>query len=88
MTAMTITTAILGGQDPDYYAGRADAYDDHHTGTTLDTLITRLGYLIDEHPNTGYVTGYADRVWEIHREQHAVASAEAELAHTFLAGAA
>ncbi|MFB8122069.1 hypothetical protein ACFVG1_12855 [Streptomyces bacillaris] len=54
--------------DPAYYAGRADAHDDHNTGTTPHNLTTRLSYLIDHHPNTPYVLGYAARVLEIHAE--------------------
>ncbi|WP_331723397.1 hypothetical protein [Streptomyces atratus] len=87
MTTMTIAPAITGGHDPAYYAGRADAYDDHHAGTDLDTLIVRLGYLIDDHPVVQYAVGYAARVWEIDREQRAVTVAELELAHTLKAGA-
>ncbi|WP_228994347.1 hypothetical protein [Streptomyces sp. DH8] len=68
MTTMTPTPALLHGNDPAYYAGRADAYDDHHDGTTPHELTIRLGYLIDHHPNTPYVTGYGARVREIEAE--------------------
>lgn len=88
MTAMTLAPADTNGQDPAYYAGRADAYDDHHAGTDLATLIVRLSYLIDDHPDTAYVAGYAERVWEIDREQSAINAAETELAHSVLGGAA
>ena len=81
MTTMTLAPTNLGDQDPAYYAGRADAYDDHQAGTPLQVLIVRLGYLIDDHPNTVYVAGYAERVWEIDREQAADAAAQAE--HAF-----
>ncbi|MFE7111715.1 hypothetical protein ACFU98_29830 [Streptomyces sp. NPDC057575] len=87
MTTMTIAPAITGGQDPAFYAGRADAYDDHRAGTDLATLIVRLGYLIDDHPVIQYAAGYAARVWEIDREQRAVTVAELELAHSVLGGA-
>ncbi|MFF2411815.1 hypothetical protein [Streptomyces sp. NPDC058092] len=82
MTTMTIALADTDGQDPAYYAGRADAYDDHRAGTDLDTLIVRLGYLMNAHPDLAYVTGYADRVLEIRAETAAVTAAETELAHT------
>ncbi|MGO1025614.1 hypothetical protein ACTOXX_34125 [Streptomyces rubiginosohelvolus] len=74
MTTMTPTPALLDDNGPAYYAGRADAYDDHRGGTTPEELTVRLGYLIDQHPDTAYVTGYAARVWEIHAEtRHLVA---------------
>lgn len=76
MTTMTPTPALLGGNDPAYYAGRADAYDDHQGGTTPHELTIRLGYLIDHHPNTPYVTGYADRVLEIHAENRAITTTD------------
>ncbi|MBD3550813.1 hypothetical protein [Streptomyces sp. SP18CM02] len=72
MTTTTPTPTLLHDNDPAYYAGRADAYDDHHTGTTPHELAIRLGYLIDHHPNTPYVLGYADRVLEIHAEHRAI----------------
>ncbi|MDX5526129.1 hypothetical protein PV677_36275 [Streptomyces sp. DE06-01C] len=68
MTTMTPAPALVGGHDPAYYAGRADAYDDHHDGTTLPVLLVRLGYLLDHHPDTPYVTGYGARVREIEAE--------------------
>ncbi|MFJ6238943.1 hypothetical protein ACIQH0_33230 [Streptomyces griseus] len=68
MATPTITPAFLNNNDPAYYAGRADAYDDHRDGTTPSVLAVRLGYLIDHHPNTHYVLGYAARVREIHAE--------------------
>ncbi|MGW1468507.1 hypothetical protein ACWCPT_29695 [Streptomyces sp. NPDC002308] len=86
MTTLTIATALTGGQDPAYYAGRADAYDDHQAGTPLDTLRVRLGYLLDAHPDLAYATGYGDRVLEIRAETAAITAAETELAHTDLDG--
>ncbi|MFJ1782465.1 hypothetical protein ACIOKA_37800 [Streptomyces anulatus] len=68
MTTMTPTPALLEGHNPAYYAGRADAYDDHQTGTSPQVLTVRLGYLIDQHPDVHYVTGYAARVLEIDAE--------------------
>ncbi|MGW5989503.1 hypothetical protein ACWFRT_14000 [Streptomyces anulatus] len=76
MTTMTPTPALLGGHDPAYYAGRADAYDDHHTGTPLQVLTVRLGYLIDQHPDIHYVTGYAARVLEIDAEQRHITNVD------------
>ncbi|MFI9194097.1 hypothetical protein ACIG0A_32965 [Streptomyces californicus] len=68
MTTTTHTPTLLHDNDPAYYAGRADAYDDHQTGTPLPVLTVRLSYLIDHHPNTHYVLGYAARVREIQAE--------------------
>ncbi|MFC8339341.1 hypothetical protein ACFUJX_20335 [Streptomyces rubiginosohelvolus] len=76
MTTMTPAPALLDGNDPAYYAGRADAYDDHRNGTTPDELTVRLGYLIDQHPNTPYVLGYAARVLEIHAENRAITTTD------------
>ncbi|MEV8101023.1 hypothetical protein [Streptomyces sp. NPDC088135] len=87
MSLMTIAPAITGGQDPAFYAGRADAYDDHRAGTGLATLIVRLGYLIDDHPVVQYAAGYAARVWEIDREQRDAAASQLEVAHNLKAGA-
>ncbi|TXS42087.1 hypothetical protein, partial [Streptomyces sp. t39] len=55
--------------DPDYAAGRADAYDDHHTHT-LDQLINRGAHYI-EHADIYRAYGYMDLVWEL-RRQHTV----------------
>ncbi|MEU6925502.1 hypothetical protein [Streptomyces sp. NPDC046631] len=87
MTTMTIAPAITGGQDPAFYAGRADAYDDHRAGTNLATLIVRLGYLIDDHPVVQYAAGYAARVWEIDQEQRDATASQLEVAHNLKAGA-
>lgn len=87
MTTMTIAPAITGGQDPSFYAGRADAYDDHQAGTDLAVLIVRLSYLIDSHPDVQYVAGYAARVWEIDREQRTAKASQLEVAHNLKAGA-
>lgn len=72
MTTMTIAPTLTDGHDPAYYAGRADAYDDHRTGTTPHELAVRLGYLIDQHPDVQYVLGYAARVLEIHAEHRTI----------------
>ncbi|MFJ9799908.1 hypothetical protein [Streptomyces sp. NPDC101145] len=83
MTTMTITPALGGfADDPDYAAGRADAYDDSHT-LTLDQLQARAAHYI-QHAPIARATGYADRVLEYRRETAAVTAAETELAHTGL----
>ncbi|MFE3381365.1 hypothetical protein [Streptomyces anulatus] len=76
MTTMTLAPALLHGNDPAYYAGRADAYDDHRNGTTPDELTVRLGYLIDQHPDIHYVLGYAARVLEIDAEQRHITTVD------------
>ena len=81
MTTMTLTPTNLGDQDPAYYAGRADAYDDA-AHLTIHELNVRTSLYIDLHPNIHYAAGYADRVLEIRMEQAAVIAAETELAHT------
>ncbi|RSS33781.1 hypothetical protein [Streptomyces sp. WAC08241] len=81
MSLMTLTTAITGNQDPNFYAGRADAYDDHQTGTPLDTLNTRAAYNA-EHHNPMYAAGYYARVLEIRRETADINDLQADIAHT------
>lgn len=68
--------------DPEYAAGRADAYDDE-TSLTVDALHARAA-LYAEHANLLRALGYMDRIAELRREQTAVAAAETELAHTDL----
>lgn len=68
--------------DPEYAAGRADAYDDETT-LTIDALRAR-GALYAEHAHLLRALGYMDRVAELRREQAAITAAETELAHTDL----
>ncbi|MFB7867418.1 hypothetical protein [Streptomyces sp. NPDC056069] len=82
MSLMTLATTITGGQHPDFYAGRADAYDAHHQGATPTELAHRSAVIADLHPSTLYALGYADRVLEISREQAAHAAAQADTTHT------
>jgi hypothetical protein len=80
---MTITPTLGGfAGDPDYAAGRADAYDDSRT-LTLDQLHARTAHYI-QHATLARATGYADRVLELRMETAAVTAAETELAHTGL----
>jgi len=74
---MSITTLAPATTTPDpaFYAGRADAYDDHQAGTPLNVLIVRLAYLIDLHPDTAYVKGYAAKLLELDREQRTLRTA-------------
>ncbi|MFI6653250.1 hypothetical protein ACIBI8_37380 [Streptomyces sp. NPDC050529] len=85
MTTMTIGNALTGGQDPDYYNGRADAYDDS-AQLTLDHLTVRAGIHAD-YAHLPYALGYMDRVLELRMEHDAVTAAETELAHTDLVDA-
>ncbi|MFE7547023.1 hypothetical protein [Streptomyces gardneri] len=82
MSLMTLTATITGGQHPDYYAGRADAYDERNSGTTLHELAHRSTVIADLHSSTQYALGYADRVLELRREHAAQAAAQTDLAHT------
>jgi hypothetical protein len=86
MTTMTLNLVDTSDQDPAYYAGRADAYDDAAV-FTIDELNARLSLYLELHPDIGYVEGYADRVLEIRKESAAVVAAETELAHTDVVGA-
>ena len=68
MTIQTFAPATTSDNPLDRHdlaAGRADAYDDHRDGTSIDTLRTRLDWLIDGHPSTGYVIGYSALVAEL-----------------------
>jgi hypothetical protein len=80
MTTMTLAPATGGfAHHPDYYRGRADAYDDSHT-RTLDQLVVLAGAAID-YATVPYAQGYTDRVTELRLELDAVAPMEMELAH-------
>lgn len=82
MSLMTLATSITGGHDPDYYAGRADAHDEHNYGTTPHELAHRATVIAEHHPSTMYALGYSDRVLELRREHAARAAAQTDLAHT------
>lgn len=84
MTTATLTTTSAGhGEHPDYYRGRADAYDDSAT-RTVDQLVVLAGMAID-YASIPYARGYTDRVTEHRLETDVVAGAESELAQTWLA---
>jgi hypothetical protein len=62
-----------------YAAGVADVQEDHHAGTPLAVLETRLDYLTSNfHDPTqaAYVCGYAAAVIRIRLHQHAIATAQ------------
>lgn len=82
MSLMTLVGSITGHHDPDYYAGRADAHDEHTTGTTLTELAHRARLIADHHPSTQYALGYTDRLLELRREHTATITAQTDLAHT------
>jgi hypothetical protein len=69
--------------DPDYYLGRADAYD-HSQDRTVDQMVVLAGMAID-YASIFYAMGYTDRVTELRLELDAVAPMEMELAQTRLA---
>ncbi|MFF8610833.1 hypothetical protein ACF06X_33545 [Streptomyces sp. NPDC015346] len=81
MSELTLTTPVGGYRhDPEYAAGRADAYDDSHT-RTLDELIA-IGAQYVDHAHLLRALGYCDRITELRMERETVAAAETELAHT------
>jgi hypothetical protein len=84
MTTMTLAPATGGFSDnhPDYYLGRADAYDDART-RTVDELVVLAGMAID-YATIPYAQGYTARVTELRLELDAVAPMEMELAQTWL----
>jgi hypothetical protein len=79
MTTMTIA-APTGDQDRDldYYAGRADAYDEHTAGADADTLEDRFEWMTDptvpqntrQLLSTAYLTGYQAFIQDLRAEQH------------------
>jgi hypothetical protein len=80
MTTMTIApTGFDHTRDPDYFHGRADAYDDAQT-LTLDELVIRSGAATD-YASLPYALGYSAVVIEIRME----ADDESEIAQTWLA---
>jgi hypothetical protein len=80
---MTVTTIAPVGfdhtRDPDYFHGRADAYDDAQT-LTLDELVIRSGAATD-YASLPYALGYSAVVIELRME----ADAEADIAQTWWA---
>ncbi len=80
MTLHTFTlTTDNSTHNPDYYQGRADAYDDSHT-RTVDQMVVLAGTAAD-YAHLDYALGYMDRVIELRLETEAVTAAETELAH-------
>ncbi|QGZ53287.1 hypothetical protein GPZ77_34215 (plasmid) [Streptomyces sp. QHH-9511] len=80
MSLMTIAPAITDGQDPAFFAGRADAYDEHTDGATIAQLQTRADYITDLH-DPQYAAGYTARLHEIRRETAALTAAQTDTAH-------
>ena len=74
---------VTGGfaNDPQYAAGRADAYDDSHTRTIHE--LEAIARMYAEYGNLAFAFGYADRVIEVRMERAAVNAAETELAQTW-----
>lgn len=68
MTTMTFAPILAGGIDPDFYAGRADAYDDH-ADLTPEELSVRADYITDLHPSLAYAQGYDAYVKGVQLEQ-------------------
>lgn len=79
MTTMTIAAATGDqNQNPDYYAGRADAYDEHKAGADADTLEDRFEWMTDptipqtttQLLSTAYLDGYQALIEDLRAEQH------------------
>ncbi|RIH58111.1 hypothetical protein D3C59_37280, partial [Streptomyces sp. SHP22-7] len=84
MTIQTLTTTHDPYRShPDYYRGRADAYDDSHTRTVDQMALVLMGMAID-YATLPYAHGYADRVNELRLELDVVAGAESEVAQTWM----
>lgn len=79
MSLMTTALAITGGADPVYYAGRADAHDEHAQGATLAELDVRASYITEYHDPV-YAAGYGRRLLELRAEARAMADAQADVA--------
>ncbi|MFI8792619.1 hypothetical protein [Streptomyces sp. NPDC055105] len=79
---MSIQTIALPlgdrNEDPDYYAGRADAYDEHNAGADADTLDDRFDWMTDPTQaqttrqllSTGYLAGYQALIQDLRADQH------------------
>ena len=78
MTIQTFAPAT-GDQhkDPAYYAGRADAYDEHTAGADADTLEDRFEWMTDptvalhtgQLLSTAYLQGYKALIEDLRGEQ-------------------
>ncbi|MFD1278057.1 hypothetical protein [Streptomyces kaempferi] len=79
---MSVTTIASIGfdhtRDPDYYAGRADAYDEHKAGVDADTLEDRFEWMTDptipqtirQLLSTAYLAGYRALIEDLRADQH------------------
>jgi hypothetical protein len=78
MTIQTLAPANDSHHNPDYYAGRADAYDEHTAGADPDTLEDRFEWMSDPtvaHTQsqllpTAYLAGYRALIEDLRAEQH------------------
>ena len=80
MSIMTIALPT-GDQDkdPEHYAGRADAYDEHKAGADADTLEDRFEWMTDptvpattrQLISTAYLAGYKAFIQDLRAEQYA-----------------
>jgi len=87
MTTTTIARAHGTNDRPDaFYAGYADAYDEHQPDTTLDMLSARLETFLDNlTPNSPdafhYLLGYSAAYVQMKLGEEAVVEAEETLAY-------
>lgn len=62
----------------DHALGRADAYDEHHAGTSLDNLEGRYEWLLDprvSHYTAAYLNGYRAYIEDARAHEYATARA-------------
>ncbi|CAL9668477.1 hypothetical protein SUDANB145_07286 (plasmid) [Streptomyces sp. enrichment culture] len=78
MTIPTIALPHHDDHDPEHYAGRADAYDEHTAGADADTLEDRYHWMTDptlptstrQLVSTAYLTGYLAFIQDLRAEQY------------------
>lgn len=80
MSIETLSLPTHGPKDPEHYAGRADAYDEHTAGATAETLEDRYHWMTDptipthtrQLISTAYLTGYRAYIEDLRAEQYAI----------------
>ncbi|WP_309031329.1 hypothetical protein [Streptomyces alfalfae] len=80
MTIATIALPLHDDHDPEHYAGRADAYDEHRAGADAETLEDRYHWMTDptlpsttrQLISTAYLTGYRAFIQDLRAEQYAL----------------
>lgn len=78
MSIQTLSLPTHGPKDPEHYAGRADAYDEHTAGADAETLEDRYDWMTDptvpvntrQLVSTAYLTGYRAYIEDLRAERH------------------